>query len=84
MTIRALHVLDCVWRALLRVMGSIAYISKAHIKIISAKKNKNQQAFFSLYSTDLVWVKNARFSILKIHVPPQSGRWSQLFPVFCQ
>lgn len=46
MTIRALHVLDCVWRALLRVMGSIAYISKAHIKIISAKKKKINKPFF--------------------------------------
>lgn len=83
MTSCALHVLDCVSRALLTVMGSIAYINKAHIKIISAKK-KNQQALFSLYSIDLVWVENARFSILKIHVPPQSERWSQLSPVFCQ
>lgn len=48
MTIRALHVLDCVWRALLTVMRSIAYITEAHTKIISAKK-KNQQAFFPLF-----------------------------------
>lgn len=48
-TVRALHVLERVRRALLAVAGSIAYISKAHNTIISAKKN-NQQAFSPLYS----------------------------------